>query len=71
MANKNNNNTVMQNKTMIVISIIILIGIFVFPSFIEWLKKFKLTQKIRDEGMSGGAAKLFKKLHLHKTIYIL
>lgn len=44
-----------------------LIGIFLFPPFIKFVKNYKLTQKIRDEGLSGGAAKLFKKLHAHKS----
>ncbi len=31
------------------------------------MKTFKLTQKIREEGLSGGAAKLFSALHAHKS----
>ena len=44
-----------------------LIAILFFPWFIDQVKKYKLTQKIREEGLSGGAAKLFSKLHLHKS----
>lgn len=44
-----------------------LITILVFPRFIAFLKQYKLTQKIREDGLSGGAAKLFSKLHMHKA----
>ncbi|PID70251.1 phospho-N-acetylmuramoyl-pentapeptide-transferase [bacterium DOLZORAL124_38_8] len=43
------------------------LAVLVFPYFIDWLRRFKLTQKIREDGLSGGAAKLFQKLHLHKA----
>ncbi len=39
----------------------------VFPKFITFLKNYKLTQKIREEGLSGGASKLFSALHAHKS----
>ncbi len=39
----------------------------VFPFFIRLVQAFKLTQKIREDGLSGGVAKLFKKLHSHKA----
>ncbi len=38
-----------------------------FPSFIQFVKNYKLTQKIRDHGMGGGVAKIFRKLHAHKS----
>lgn len=38
-----------------------------FPRFIKFLKNYKLTQKIREEGLSGGASKLFSALHAHKS----
>jgi len=38
-----------------------------FPSFIRFVTNYKLTQKIREDGLSGGTAKLFKKLHSHKS----
>lgn len=44
-----------------------LIAVIIFPDFIKFVTNFKLTQKIREDGMSGGAAKLFKKLHKHKA----
>lgn len=36
-----------------------------FPPFIGFIQKYKLTQKIRDEGLSGG--KLMALLHAHKA----
>ncbi len=44
-----------------------LLGVFVFPDFIKFVKEYKLTQKIRQEGLSGGISKLFSKLHAHKS----
>lgn len=44
-----------------------LLAVLVFPSFILFLKQYKLTQKIRKDGLSGGAAKLFSALHAHKS----
>lgn len=44
-----------------------LLGILMFPKFIAFVQKYELTQKIREDGLSGGAAKLFQKLHLHKA----
>ena len=44
-----------------------LLAIILFPSFIVFLKQYKLTQKIRKDGLSGGAAKLFSALHAHKS----
>ncbi len=38
-----------------------------FPPFIQFVQNYKLTQKIREEGLSGGVAKLFNKLHAHKA----
>jgi len=43
------------------------IGVFVFPDFIKFVQEYKLTQKIRQEGLSGGISKLFSKLHAHKS----
>ncbi len=43
------------------------IGVFVFPDFIKFVREYKLTQKIRKEGLSGGISKLFSKLHAHKS----
>ena len=44
-----------------------LLAIVTFPFFIGFVRRFKLTQKIRQDGMSGGAAKLFAKLHAAKA----
>ena len=44
-----------------------LIAIFVFPKFIRFVQKFKLTQKIRDRQISGGIAQIFRALHAHKA----
>jgi phospho-N-acetylmuramoyl-pentapeptide-transferase len=44
-----------------------LLATLVFPDFIQFVKQYKLTQKIREEGLSGGVASLFKKLHTHKS----
>lgn len=38
-----------------------------FPWFIEQIKRLKFTQKIRSESLSGCAASIFQKLHLHKA----
>ena len=38
-----------------------------FPDFIRFAQDYKLTQRIRKDGLSGGAAKLFQKLHIHKA----
>ncbi len=43
------------------------IGIVLFPEFIKFIQKYKLTQKIREEAMDGKVANLFKKLHAHKA----
>lgn len=43
------------------------IGMFLYPEFIKFIQKYKLTQKIREEALSGGVAKLFNKLHGHKS----
>ena len=40
------------------------LAVGVYPSFIRLIQKYKLTQKIRDEGLSGG--KLMSFLHAHK-----
>ncbi len=40
---------------------------FVFPDFITFVQNYKLTQKIRENGLSGGVAQLFKKFHAHKS----
>ncbi len=39
----------------------------IFPFFIRFVTNFKLTQKIKQDGLSGGAAKLFHALHAHKS----
>ena len=44
-----------------------LVAISIFPAFIRFVQNYKLTQKIREDGLSGGAAKLFSKLHAHKS----
>ena len=44
-----------------------LLTVSVFPHFIEFVQKYKLTQKIRDEDMGGKVAKIFAKLHAHKA----
>ena len=44
-----------------------LIAVCFFPSFIKFLQKYKLTQKIRQDGLSGGVAKIFQALHAHKA----
>lgn len=44
-----------------------LVTIVAFPWFIGFVKRFELTQKIREEGLSGGVSKLFSKLHAHKS----
>ncbi len=43
------------------------IAILLFPDFIQFVKDFKITQKIREDGLSGGTAKLFRELHAHKS----
>jgi len=43
------------------------LAVLFFPSFIDFVKNYKLTQKIRDHGMSGGVAKIFQALHAHKA----
>lgn len=43
------------------------LAVAVYPGFIRLIQKYKLTQKIRDEGLSGGVAKLFSALHAHKA----
>jgi len=44
-----------------------LLATFFFPPFIRFIRNAKLTQKIRQDGLSGGAAKLFRQLHGHKS----
>jgi len=44
-----------------------LIGTCIFPDFIRFLQNYKLTKKIREQGLSGGTAELFRKLHSHKS----
>jgi len=44
-----------------------ILGVLVYPVFIKFIQKYKLTQKIRQEGLSGGVSKLFSALHAHKT----
>lgn len=44
-----------------------LIGIVVYPSFIRFVQRYKLTQKIRSEDVVGKKAKLFAALHAHKS----
>lgn len=44
-----------------------LFATILFPQFIKFVRNFKLTQKIRENGLSGGAAKLFSALHAHKS----
>ncbi len=46
---------------------IFILGIAVYPGFIRFIQKYKLTQKIRQEGLSGGVSELFSKLHAHKS----
>jgi phospho-N-acetylmuramoyl-pentapeptide-transferase len=43
------------------------LAFFIFPRFIHFVRSYKLTQKIRENALSGGVAKLFRKLHAHKT----
>lgn len=38
-----------------------------YPPFIRFVKQYKLTKQIREEGLSGGVATLFRALHLHKA----
>lgn len=47
--------------------VVFLIGVIFFPAFIRFIQSYKLTQKIRKEGLSGGASKLFSALHAHKS----
>lgn len=44
-----------------------LVATLAFPYFIKFVQNYKLTQKIRSEGMSGGVSALFSKLHAHKA----
>ncbi len=44
-----------------------MIGVLFFPAFIRFIQRYKLTQKIRSEDVSGKKAKLFTALHLHKS----
>ncbi len=44
-----------------------LLAFLIFPKFITFVQNYKLTQKIREEGLSGGVAKLFNQLHSHKA----
>ena len=43
----------------------LLVAVVLFPPFIGFIQKHKLTQKIRTEGLSGG--KLMAMLHAHKN----
>ncbi|MCF7812464.1 phospho-N-acetylmuramoyl-pentapeptide-transferase [Candidatus Gracilibacteria bacterium] len=43
------------------------LAVSVFPDFIRFVQEYKLTKKIREEGLSGGVAQVFRKLHLHKS----
>jgi len=47
--------------------LVFLLVIIVFPKFIELIKKFKLTQKIRSAGLDGKKSPLFSALHAHKS----
>ncbi len=44
-----------------------LIGIFCYPAFIRFIQRYKLTQKIRTDDITGKKAKLFAALHAHKS----
>lgn len=44
-----------------------ILTIILFPSFIDFLQRFKLTQKIRQADMGGKVAKIFSALHSHKA----
>ncbi len=44
-----------------------LLAVLVFPDFIRFVQNYKLTQRIRQNGLSGGVAELFRKLHSHKA----
>jgi len=44
-----------------------LLTMALFPGFIKFLQHYQLTQKIRENGMSGGLSKIFSKLHAHKS----
>ncbi|MCF7830965.1 phospho-N-acetylmuramoyl-pentapeptide-transferase [Candidatus Gracilibacteria bacterium] len=44
-----------------------LLATFFFPPFIRFIRRAKLTQKIRQDGLSGGTAKLFRQFHGHKS----
>jgi len=44
-----------------------LVGIWCFPPFVRLVKRYELTQKIRQNGLSGGVARIFQKLHAHKS----
>jgi phospho-N-acetylmuramoyl-pentapeptide-transferase len=49
-----------------ILGLLSLVLIFVlFPPFIRLMERFKLTQKIRNEGLSGGT--IFASLHAHKS----
>lgn len=43
------------------------LAIFAYPGFIRLVQRFKFTQKIREDDMSGKKAKLFAALHAHKS----
>ncbi|MBT3349594.1 phospho-N-acetylmuramoyl-pentapeptide-transferase [bacterium] len=43
------------------------VATLLFPKFIKFVTEYKLTQKIRENGLSGGTAKLFQALHAHKS----
>ena len=44
-----------------------LVVFLLFPWFIRFVQSYKLTQKIREECVSGEKAKVFQKLHAHKS----
>ncbi|HEY5714282.1 MAG TPA: phospho-N-acetylmuramoyl-pentapeptide-transferase [Candidatus Gracilibacteria bacterium] len=44
-----------------------IIAVGTYPPFIEMIAKFKLTKKIREESMDGKKAKIFARLHAHKS----
>ena len=44
-----------------------LVAFFFFPKFITFVQNYKLTQKIRENCVSGEKAKIFCQLHAHKS----
>ncbi len=47
--------------------LVFLLVISFFPKFIKLIQKFKLTQKIRSQGLDGKKSPLFSALHAHKS----